>query len=75
MKKSMNRRLQRECKSWSERRIELYDEAKARHAGASLTIYEEVGQILNYLEEVEDIPAEFDLFQECDNLACRLRRA
>lgn len=57
---------------WIERLMELYDEAKARHDGNSLTIYQEVIDLIDYLEGVEDIPEGFDLYQECDNLASRL---
>lgn len=69
------KRKQTEQESWAERLTELYDEAKARHNGMSLTIYGEVSQMLDYLEGIEDVPEGFDLFQECDNLASRLHRA
>jgi hypothetical protein len=68
------RQYERECKSWLERLPELYDAAKARHGGDSLTIYEEVTTLLDYLDGSEDVPDGFDLFQECDNLASRLHR-
>lgn len=42
--------------------------------GNSLTIYEEVLTLMDYLDGVEEIPETCDLFQECDNLASRLRR-
>lgn len=64
--------FERECKSWLERLPELYDEAKERSGGNSLTIYGEVSQLLDYLDGTDEIPDGFDLFQECDNLASRL---
>jgi hypothetical protein len=63
-----------ECRFWLERLPRLYDTAKARHGGNSLTIYEEVSTLLDYLDGSEDMPDGFDIFQECDNLASRLRR-
>jgi hypothetical protein len=51
----------------------LYDAAKERHGGNSLSIYQDVVTLLDYLEQVE--PEGFDLFQECDNLAGKLHVA
>lgn len=64
-----------EKQGWIERIEELYDAAKKRHNGNSLSIYGEVATIISYLEGDEDTPEGFDLFQECDNLASRLHRA
>lgn len=57
---------------WVERIEELYDAAKERNNGNSLSIYGEVSTIIGYLEGDEELPQGFDLFQECDNLASRL---
>lgn len=60
---------------WSRRLTKLYNEAKRRHGGQSLSIYGDVTRLLDYLEDVEPVPEGLDLLQECDNLASRLRSA
>lgn len=65
----------KERKWWSVRLMELYDDAKKRNSGNSLTIYQEVIDLLDYLDGTEEVPQGFDLFQECDNLASRLHRS
>jgi len=59
-------------KWWSVRLKKLYDEARKRR-GESLNIYEDVTQLLDYLEELEPAPEGFDLGAACDRLAWKLR--
>jgi hypothetical protein len=49
----------------------LYDEAKARHDGASLTIYQDVSDMLDRLEG--DAPEGYDVLSDADALCGRLR--
>lgn len=60
---------------WADRLQDLYEEAKTRNGGNSLGIYNDVVQMLDYLEGVDDLPEDLDLPQECNNLAHRLRSA
>lgn len=59
---------------WSERLMRLYDEAKERHDGNSLSIYGEVSALCDQLEELEPTPAGVDLVQAANDLCGRLRR-
>ena len=59
---------------WAKRLTNLYDSAKRRNGGLSLSIYQDVTDLLDYLEGEEEIPEGFDLAQACDNLASRLHR-
>lgn len=63
--------------AWSTKLMTLYNQAKRRHGGNSLTIYRDVSDLLDLLDNVEqfDTPlTRSSLAEQLDNLAGRLRR-
>lgn len=60
---------------WAARLNSLYNAAKRRNGGNSLSIYGRVSEMGDYLAGWEELPEHYDLGAELNNLAGELRRA